>query len=92
MKTFFEYGVVHAGVISEAPRVSEVLFTILRFLLSIFGIIAILAIVITGIRYFLAGSTHQETNAKKALQAILIGLVLVMSAIIIVFTVGRFLS
>lgn len=87
-----DFSVAHAGVISEAPRISEILLNVLQFLLSVVGIIAILALVITGIRYMLVQNTESASDIKKSFIAILIGLVIVMGGLIVVWTIGRFLS
>lgn len=93
MKNFFlqSYS-AHAGVISEAPSISEILLNILKFLLSVIGIVAILSIVIAGIRYVVVRNTHQAEGVKKSLVAIIIGLIVAMSALIILSALGNFLG
>lgn len=93
MKNFLtDFFLAHAGVISEATPLREILLNVLQFLLSVVAIVAILAIVIAGIRYVLVQNTNQAASVKKSLVAIIIGLVVVIGAIIIVFTIGRFLT
>lgn len=83
---------VYAGVISDAPRISEVLLNVLRFLLSVVVIIAIIALVIAGIRYMLVQNTESAAGVKKSLIAILFGLVAVIGGLTVVWTIARFLS
>ncbi len=93
MKIIFAFlPIAEAGVISEAPRVSELLLRVLQFLLSVIAIVAIIAIVIAGIRYVLVQNTDQSEAIKKSLGAIIIGLSIVIGAIIIVSAIGRFLN
>jgi hypothetical protein len=92
MKNFFSLPIAEAGVISDATPLSEILLNVLQFLLSVVGIVAIIAIVITGIRYLFASDTNQATSVKRSFTAIVIGLVLVMGAIIIVWQIGKFLT
>ena len=82
----------HAGVISEAPRVSQILLNALWFLLSLAGIIAIIALVIVALRYLLVQGTDQAAGVKKSLVAIGFGLLAILGGAIVVFTIGRFLS
>ena len=91
-KSFMNSFFAHAGVISEAPRISEILINILQFLLSVIGIVAILALVITGIRYVTSQSTDAASGAKKSFIAIVIGLVVVLASLIAITVVGNFLS
>lgn len=81
-----------AGVISDAPRISEILLNVLQFLLSVVAIVAILALVIAGLRYFLIRNTNQAESIKKSITAIIIGLIILMGSIIIVLAIGRFLQ
>lgn len=83
---------IHAGVISEAPSISEILLNILYFLLSLIGIIAILALVIAGVRYLFVQNTESATGVKKTLGAIIIGLFAVFLSFIVIRTVARFLT
>lgn len=83
----------HAGVISDAPSVSEILVNVLQFLLSVVGIVAILALVIAGLRLLLVqNNTSQAEGIKKSLAAIIVGLIIIMGAIIVVWQIGKFLQ
>ncbi len=92
MKNFLTSQSAHAGVISDAPSISQILFNVLQFLLSVVAIVAIISIVIAGVRYLFMGNTNQSASIKKSLVAIVLGLVLVMGAVIIVSAVGKFLQ
>jgi predicted anti-sigma-YlaC factor YlaD len=82
----------HAGVISEAPRFSEILMNVVTFLLSVVSILAIIAIVIAGLRYFFIPSEDQAKLAKKSLEIIVIGLLVLFGSMIIIWQIGRFLQ
>ena len=83
----------NAGVISDAPRVTSLGMNVLNFLLSVAGIIAIIALVIAGIKYFLAfGDEKQMQSAKNAAKAAVIGIILAMSGMILVKFIGQFFS
>jgi hypothetical protein len=82
----------HAGVITEAPRVSEILTNVLIFLLSLIGIVAIIALVISGARYLFAQNEDQAKTARKSVEAIVIGLLVVFGSMIIIWQIGRFLN
>ena len=83
--------IAHAGVISDAPTFQQIGVNILFFLLSAFGIIAILSLVVSGIMYFFSAGdkTRMETAKKSAEQAIL-GIIIAMGSMIIVKFIGGF--
>lgn len=81
-----------AGVISDAPSFASVLMKILTFILSAVGIIAILALVISGLMYMLAGGDTDETaTAKKYTLASITGLSIALASLIIVKQIIRLL-
>jgi hypothetical protein len=84
--------VAHAGVISDAPTFQEIGVNILFFLLSVAGVIAIMALVVSGIMYFFSvgDETKMETAKKSAMYALL-GIVIAMGGMIIVKLVGGFI-
>jgi hypothetical protein len=90
MNSFFSQA--EAGVISDAPRVSEILLNVLQFLLSVVAIVAILSLVIAGIRYFFIRNTDQAEGIKKSITAIIIGLIVTMGSMIMVVVIGKFLQ
>lgn len=84
--------VAQAGVISDAPSFSRVLLNILNFLLSVVGIVAILAIAIAGMMYLVSGGDPARAQtAKKYAWASVIGLMIALGALIIVRQISRFL-
>ncbi|EKE25262.1 MAG: hypothetical protein ACD_5C00228G0005 [uncultured bacterium] len=85
--------VAQAGVISQAPSVSTLAMNVLNFLLSVVGIIAIMALVVSGIMYFNSfGDTKQMEGAKKYVQASILGIVLAMGGMILIRLIGKFFS
>lgn len=83
---------VFAGVISEAPSIATLLTRVLTFVLSIVGIVAILALGIAGVRYMLSvGNQGSIEIAKKHTSQVIIGIVIALSALIIVRQVAALL-
>lgn len=82
-----------AGVIEDAVPISKVLLTVLNFLLSVAGIVGIIGLVVAGFWYLTAaGDEGRVRVAKKAMLASVIGLVVVLSALLIVTQLGKFFS
>ena len=80
-----------AGVIDNAPTLATALLRTLTFLLEIFGILAILALVISGILYFTAGgNTARLELAKKSFLFVVIGIVIGLGALVLVRAVAKF--
>ncbi len=85
--------IAQAGVISEAPRFSEILGNVLSFLLSIAVVLAIIAVVIAALRYFfILGNEERAKTAKRSLEVVVIGLLVLFGSMIIISAIGRFLS
>jgi len=83
--------VVHAGIISDAPTMSEVGLKILNFMLSVFGIISVIGLVISGFFYLTAdGNERKIAKAKKAFSYTVIGIFVTLSALIIVRVLASF--
>ncbi len=83
---------VFAGVISDAPNFASILMKILTFVLSVVGIVAILALVISGLMYMTAaGDTSQISTAKKYTAMSVIGASIALAALIIVKQITRLL-
>lgn len=84
-------GVAHAGVISDAPKVSGILVNILNFLLSVISVLAIIMIAISGIMYLLSSGDERRTyKAKRAFIYSVIGMAVSLSGLILVRTIGSF--
>lgn len=85
--------VAHAGVITDAPSVSDVGMRILNFLLSVTGIIAILALVLAGTLYLSAnGDEGRMKIAKRTATYAIMGISFALGAMILVNLIGRFFS
>lgn len=80
-----------AGVIDDATPVSEVLGNILDFLLSVFGILAILALAVAGLMYLLSsGDAERATQAKRAAMYAGVGVAVAIGALVIIRQIGSF--
>ncbi len=80
-----------AGPIDTAPRVAHVLTNILQFLLSMIGIVAIIALVIGGVMFFLAGGDVRQVRvAKKIVLSAVIGIVIALGSIVLIRSIGSF--
>lgn len=74
-----------AGVISDAPGLAEVGGNVLNFLLSVFGVLAIISLAISGGMYFMSsGNQKQAEKAKRMATYSAIGIVVALGAMIIV--------
>ena len=79
------------GVIDTAPSISYILMNVLYFLLSVVGIVAILSLVIAGLRYMVAfGDTEKIAAAKRMTGYSVIGIVIALGALIIVRGIESF--
>lgn len=84
--------IANAGVITDAPNVSQLLLNILQFLLSIFGVIAIITIVVAGIIYLTAaGNENQIEKAKKMFLYSVAGIIVALGGIVIIKTISGML-
>lgn len=81
----------HAGVISDAPSLSTVGMKILNFLLSAFGIVAIIMFVVSGIIYFFSNGNEKVMQvAKQAAMYSIVGVIMAMGSLIAIGTIGQF--
>jgi hypothetical protein len=72
-----------SGVIDQEPR--SLVLTILRYGLQLVAVLAVIAIVVSGVLYLIsAGDEKKAETAKKALVYAIIGLVLIGAALMIV--------
>ncbi|MFA5872314.1 MAG: pilin [Parcubacteria group bacterium] len=68
--------------------VEGVIFTFLMWLLSIFGFIAIISFIVSGVQYFLAfGEEKNMERAKRNMEYSIIGVVVGLIGVIIIFAV-----
>ncbi len=85
--------IAHAGVISDAPSFATVLLNALRWLLSIFAFLGIIALVISGTMYLTAfGDSARLTTAKNMFTWSLIGVVVSVGSLVLVRTMASFFA
>lgn len=83
----------HAGVISGAPSIPQLLSNTLTFLLQVFGILGIISLVVSGMYYFsVSGDAEQAKRAKKGVTYSVIGVAIVLGAMVILRTIVRMLQ
>lgn len=85
--------IARAGAISDAPRLAEVLINALKFLLSIFGPLAIICLVIAGLLYLTAGGSEKQIDkAKKMTYFAVVGIIIALSSLIILKNIAKIIS
>lgn len=87
--------VAHAegGVIDNAPRLATALFRVLDLLLSIFGFLAIIALVISGVLYFTAGGNQTVVSlAKKSFEWSILGVAIGLGSLVLVRMLADFFA
>lgn len=78
--------------LSEQP-VATIIKTLANWLLAIFGFIAILGFVISGIQYLLAaGDESQAETAKRNMKYAIIGIIVALSGFVIVQFIDALLN
>lgn len=83
--------IAQAGIISDAPRLQNVVLNALSFLLSVFGVVAIIMLVVSGVMYVIAfGDEGRMQKAKDSSKSAVWGVVLVMGSMVILKLVGMF--
>jgi hypothetical protein len=83
--------IAHAGVISDAPTLKSISMNILSFLLSVAGIVAIIALVVSGAMYFFsAGDENRIQIAKRSAKYAIVGIILAMGGMILIKAAGQF--
>jgi len=81
------------GIITNAPKISNVLLKTFEFLLSIAGILAMISLLAAGIIYYLSGGNSEAAKkGKKMAFYSIVGIALVMGGMIIVWTIGNFIK
>ena len=91
MSFFDVIEVAHAGVITDAPSLSAVGINVLNFLLSVFGIIAIIMLLVSSsIYFFSAGREELNKKAKRSVTYAIAGVALAMSVLIVVRFLEQF--
>lgn len=80
------------GVIDDAPRVVFVLREVFMFLLSVSGVIILIAFVVAGILYLISGgNSNLLETAKRAFFSGVVGVVVILSVFILFYTLVNFL-
>jgi hypothetical protein len=71
----------------------DIIMGVLDWLLTIIGILAIIALVISGIQYYLVATDEKMLEtAKKTMQAAIIGLIVALSGFIVIRAVDAMLN
>jgi len=85
--------IARAGAIDEAPGIPELLLNILNFLLQIFGIVAIISLIVSGIIYLTASGDEDRIKlGKKSATYSVIGIIVALAGMIIIRTTEGFLK
>ncbi|KKQ53054.1 MAG: hypothetical protein US70_C0006G0024 [Parcubacteria group bacterium GW2011_GWD2_38_11] len=93
MFTFSIINVAQAGVISDAPSISTVGMNVLFFLLSVVGIIAIIALVLSGILYLTVQDDKKRMQGvKRAITYSILGIILAMGGMVLIKLMGQFFA
>ncbi len=80
-----------AGAIDDATPIVEVLGNVLDFLLSAFGILAIIALLISGGMYLLSGGSEERASqAKRSAMYALAGVAVALGALVVIRQIGNF--
>jgi cytochrome bd-type quinol oxidase subunit 2 len=81
------------GLPGEGYTVGDVLVNLLQWVLGIFGILAVLAFIISGAMYFTAtGDTTKAENAKKNMMYAIIGVIVGLGGVVIIQTIENALE
>jgi hypothetical protein len=78
---------------ADAPTIKEILANFLSWLLAIFGLVALIAFIVSGIIYMTsAGNEAQAETAKKAFVYSTIGIIVGLSGYVVISTIDALLS
>ena len=81
---------VQAGVISDAPSIYEILVRATQKILTFVGGLAVLSAMGSGIIYVVSsGNKEQQRFAKNTLTGSVIGLVIILTALIVVSSIVK---
>ena len=90
LQAIFFISDVYAGVLDEAPPLQYYFVNVLRFLLSVSGSVAVIAIILAGVMYMTSGgNASRVTTAKQYLLWSIIGLCIILLSLVIVSAVAR---
>ncbi len=86
------WGAVDAALVA-APTLSSVALKVLNFLLSIVGVIAVIMLVVGGMTYLTAAGDESKAEAgKKIVTYSIIGIIVALSALVIVTQIANFFA
>ncbi len=72
--------------------IARIVSNFTNWLLIVFGFIAIISFIVSGIMYFMStGNTDMQEKAKKAFIYSIIGVIIALSGLIIIYSVDYFL-
>ena len=81
------------GIIANAPRFSQVLTNAFNYLLSIFGMLAIIGMIVAGIIYLTSSGNEKKIGtAKRAFIYSIVGIAVTLGAMVIIKTIGSFIE
>jgi cytochrome bd-type quinol oxidase subunit 2 len=81
------------NLVSNALTVQQIAMGVLKFLLSVVGIIAIISLVIGGATYLTAyGDEKRIDKAKSIIKYSIIGIIVVLAALVIANQIGKFIA
>lgn len=84
---------ITSPVASKVGTLGDVFGLVFNFLIAIVGGLAVIFIVIGGIRYILAGGDPKATDsAKNQITGALIGLIIALLAVVIIKVIGTFIG
>jgi len=83
--------IAQADVIASAPNLADAATKILIFLLSVFSVVAIIGVAVSGLMYFFsAGDERRLRTAKRSLMACLTGVAAALGSLIVIKLLGSF--
>ncbi len=85
--------VARAGIISDAPSISSILLRALQYLLYIFGFLAIIGLIASGLMYILAGGERNVIEkAKKSFYWSITGIAIALGSLLILRTIAKIIT
>lgn len=84
----------HAGIITDAPRISEILLSVLTGLLQTVGALGIIVFAVVGVAYLFSGGKEKRIETlKKWMKQLIVGLVIIFGALVLLrFLAGFFIE
>lgn len=94
-QTSLAYSSLNTGLPGEnsSITIADVLYSVMQWLLSIIAILAIIAFAVSGIQYLMSGMNEKMVEtAKSGMINAVIGLVVALSGLIVINTIGQLLG